>query len=73
METCVVVKLPIRVILPLVLLVHSHRVSGQLYVLVTVHQGKGPPVPPGQESCWSFRADLGAMAGRNNPGSAGNN
>jgi hypothetical protein len=65
------VKLAIRAILSLVL--HSHTVSGQLYVLVTVPQGKGPPVPPGQEVCWSPRVGLGAMAGRNIPASAGNN
>jgi hypothetical protein len=43
-----ILELAIRAVLLLVL--HSHKISGQLYVLVTVRQGKGPLVPPGQEA-----------------------
>jgi hypothetical protein len=70
-ETCVVVKLAICAVLTLVL--HSHTVSGQLYVLVTVPQEKGSPIPPGPEAILSSRVGLGAMAGRNIPASVGCN
>lgn len=63
------VNLAIRAVLLMVL--YSHTVSGQLYVLATVPQGKGPQVPPGQEAFCSYRVSLGAMMGRNVPASLG--
>lgn len=63
-------KLVIRAVLLLV--PHSHTVSGQLYVLVTVPQEKRPPVPPGSEAYLFSRVGFVAMAVRNIFVSAGN-
>jgi len=65
------VKLAICAVLTLVL--HSHTVNGQLYVLVPVPQEKGSSIPPGPEAFLSSRVGLGAMADRNIPASAGSN
>jgi hypothetical protein len=65
-QTYVGVELTILAVLNLVL----HAVSGQLYVLVTVPQGKWSPV---QEACWSSRAGLEDVASSGNKWNEKNN